>query len=50
MNLGTFIDILKDNNEDKLKQFLLENGKKPKPFSPFYFVDSNIENEKEEVQ
>lgn len=49
MNSGTFIDILKDNDENKLKEFLLENGKKAKPFSPFYFVNKD-DDKKEEVQ
>lgn len=48
MNFDNFIDILKSNDEDKIKLFLLENGKKQKPFSPFYFINRNTE--KDEVE
>ena len=44
-NKSDFISILKKNDPDSIRKFLLSNGKKPKPYCPFYFekteVDSN---------
>lgn len=47
MNTDYFIDILKNYDENKMKLFLLENGKKQKPISPFLFI--NKEDEKGKV-
>lgn len=33
-----FIDVLISNNEEEMRKYLLLNGKKPKPISPFYFL------------
>ena len=33
-----FLDVLKENNEDRIKKYLLQYGKSPKPRAPFYFV------------
>lgn len=45
---ANFMDVLKENNPDSMKKFLLENGKKPKPHCPFYLVEED-EIRKEEV-
>lgn len=37
MDQSTFIDILIENNPEAMKDFLLRNGKKPKPFCPLIF-------------
>jgi len=37
MDQKTFIDILIENNPESMKDFLLRNGKKPKPFCPLIF-------------
>ena len=39
MELGqsNFMDLLKENNEEKLKEYISMNGKKRKPISPVYF-------------
>ena len=34
----SFIDVLTSNNEDEMREYLLLNGKKPKPIAPFYFL------------
>ena len=34
-----FLEILRRNNEDEIRMFMLRFGKKPKPFSPIYFFD-----------
>lgn len=34
-----FKKILIDNNETKLVEWTINNGKKPKPVSPIYFFD-----------
>ena len=47
MNTDYFIDILKNYDENKMKLFLLENGKKQKPISPFLFI--NKEDKKGKV-
>ena len=31
------ISILKENNEENMKQYLFQYGKSPKPVAPFYF-------------
>ena len=38
-----FIDVLLENNSDSMEKFLLENGKKPKPHCPFYYDESEDE-------
>lgn len=45
--MNNFIDILMDNNEEKLKLFLLSNGKEPKPISPFIF-EEKMKNKEEQ--
>ena len=43
-----FIDVLLDNNEEEMREYLLLNGKKPKPISPFYFIKEEVVNDKSE--
>ena len=43
-----FIEILSNNNEDEMREYLLLNGKKPKPISPFYFIKEEVINDKSE--
>ena len=38
MQKDTFIAILKENKPEKMMDYLLNNGKKPKPFNPFRFL------------
>ena len=33
-----FLEILRENNEGKIKEYLLQYGKSPKPRAPFYFI------------
>ena len=33
-----FLDVLKENDEDRIKKYLLQYGKAPKPRAPFYFI------------
>jgi len=33
-----FFDVLKENDEEKIKKYLLQYGKAPKPRAPFYFI------------
>ena len=33
-----FLDVLKENDEEKIKKYLLQYGKAPKPRAPFYFI------------
>ena len=37
MKIVNFEEVLKENNENSMKQFLLSNGKAAKPHSPVYF-------------
>ena len=46
MNKKNFIDILMENNPESVMEFLLENGKSPKPVSPIYFLSK--ENKEKE--
>lgn len=39
-----FIEVMKLNNEEKIREYLLHNGKKPKPISPFIFTKADKEN------
>lgn len=51
MNSDTFIDILKNGDETRLAEFVLQHGKKQKPVCPIYFLkDCNINNSKEEKE
>lgn len=34
-----FLEVLNKNDDNEMKKFLLSEGKKPKPYSPIYFVD-----------
>jgi hypothetical protein len=38
MTEDKFIKVLMENKPDQMMNFLLENGKKPKPISPIYFI------------
>lgn len=40
MSENDFISILKRNNEDEIRQFILQYGKPPKPFCPIYFFQN----------
>lgn len=40
MQKDTFIAVLKDNDPEKMMEYLLNNGKKPKPFNPFRLLSS----------
>lgn len=41
----TFLKILKDNDSDELKKWILTNGKKPKVICPIEFITrDNLEN------
>jgi hypothetical protein len=33
-----FMSILMSNNEERIKDYLLHNGKKPKPISPIFYI------------
>ena len=33
-----FLDVLKENDEENIKKYLLQYGKAPKPRAPFYFI------------
>ena len=45
MEKDQFIKILQENKPDQMMEFLLNNGKKTKPFSPFYFISKDKERE-----
>lgn len=48
MEKETFLNILKENKPEKMMEFLLSNGKKPKPFNPFRtLTDEEIEQMEE---
>ena len=32
-----FLEVITSNDEEKMRKYLLQNGKKPKPISPFEF-------------
>lgn len=38
------MEILINNNEDELKEFLLLNGKNPKPICPIRFIKKEEDN------
>ena len=48
MDQSTFIDILIENDPESMKDFLLRNGKKPKPFCPLIFHLKEEENKERE--
>ena len=33
-----FLKILMEDDKEKMKKFIVSNGKKPKPASPVYFI------------
>lgn len=35
-NTEDFISLLKKNDKKSIREFIIKNGKKPKPISPFY--------------
>lgn len=39
-----FLELLRLNDSDKLKKFILENGKGPHPTCPISFADINLFN------
>lgn len=41
MDQKSFIEILIENDPESMKDFLLSNGKKPKPFCPLVFHDKD---------
>lgn len=47
MDQNSFIDILIKNDPESMKDFLLKNGKKPKPISPLIF---HLKEEEREEQ
>lgn len=47
MQKDTFINMLKNNNPEQMMEYLLNNGKKPKPFNPFRLLS---EQEMEEFK
>jgi hypothetical protein len=48
MDESMFLDILMENKPEAMMKFLLENGKKPKPICPIYFIKNNKEECKNE--
>ena len=38
-----FLEVITSNDEEKMRKYLLQNGKKPKPISPFEFSISKDE-------
>ena len=40
-----FIDILKRNNEEEIKEYLLRFCKQPKPISPFCYIITKEDND-----
>ena len=34
----SFLEVFKSNDETRMRDYLLHNGKKPKPISPFEFI------------
>ena len=47
MKKDEFVTILRENNPESMMEYLLNNGKKPKPFNPFRFL---TEKEMEEFK
>ena len=43
----TLYDILIENNEENLKNFLISKGKNPKPICPIQFINKEKENKDE---
>lgn len=48
MDENKFVEVLMEDNPESMMKFLLENGKKPKPISPIYFMD--LKEEREETK
>ena len=42
-----FLDVLMNEDDESIKKYLLNNGKKPKPISPFIFSkrENDFDNE-----
>ena len=40
MTKEAFIAVLKNNNPQEMMDYLLHNGKKPKPFNPFRMLST----------
>ena len=40
MQKDTFIAVLQENKPELMMEYLLNNGKKPKPFNPFRLLSS----------
>lgn len=47
MKKDDFVAMLQQNNPESMMEYLLNNGKKPKPFNPFRFL---TKQEMEELQ
>lgn len=45
MKESDFMDILRRNDEDEIRKFIMLYGKKPKPFCPIYFFPSETVND-----
>ena len=43
MENQNFMDVLMANNPDQIRDYLIENGKEPKPHCPFYFEKKESE-------
>ena len=39
-----FLEVMKSNDDEQMRQYLLQNGKKPKPISPFEFSKNTEES------
>ena len=48
MENQNFMDVLMSDNPDQIQEFLLENGKNPKPHCPFYFEKKESEESNNE--
>ena len=42
---NNFLELLRLNDKEKLKKFILENGKEHKPYSPIIFVKEEENND-----
>ena len=41
MKKDKFVEMLQQNNPEQMMEYLLNNGKKPKPFNPFRFLSKS---------
>lgn len=47
MDCKKFIDILNNNDEDEIRDYVISKGKKPKPVSPIYYISDLTEEQAE---